>query len=92
MAAAVRERVMRRLGVCRALTVVSLLLPALGLALTPARATVPTQAADAGAAAPAGPQWVAPKVPAADTGLEISLSSVSPAIAKPGQSVTVAGT
>jgi hypothetical protein len=81
---------MRRLGVCRALTVVSLLLPALGLASVPARAATPSAAPQGGpqAVVPA----VLPKAPAADTGLEISLSSVSPAIAGPGQSVTVAGT
>ena len=81
---------MRRLGVCRALTVVSLLLPALGLASVPAQAAIPAAAPQAGpqAVVPA----VVPKAPAADTGLEISLSSVSPAIAGPGQSVTVAGT
>ena len=74
---------MRRLGVCRALTVVSLLLPALGLASVPAQAGSP-------AAAPQARRC--PRAPAADTGLEISLSSVSPAIARPGQDVTVAGT
>jgi hypothetical protein len=73
---------MRRLGVCRALTVVSLLLPALGLASVPAQAGSPT----------AAPQASVPRAPAADTGLEISLSSVTPAIARPGQDVTVAGT
>ena len=85
---------MRRLGVCRALTVVSLLLPALGLASVPARAATPAAAPQGGpqAVVPAVVPAVLPKAPAADTGLEISLSSVSPALAGPGQSVTVAGT
>ena len=72
---------MRRLGVCRALTVVSLLvagvgLPALGAAAVPAGAGV------------AG----IPAVPAADSRLEIALTAVSPAIARPGQKVTISGT
>jgi uncharacterized protein DUF6049 len=71
----------RRLGVCRALTVVSLLvagvgLPALGAAAVPAGAGV------------AG----IPAVPAADSRLEIALTAVSPAIARPGQKVTISGT
>ena len=67
---------MRRLGVCRALTVVSLLLPALGLAAAPATAGP--------AAASRGPASVGlPHAPAADSRLQITLSSVSPTIAAP---------
>lgn len=80
---------MRRLGVCRALTVVSLLvagvgLPALGAAAVPAGAGV--------AGIPAVPAAGVPAVPAADSRLEIALTAVSPAIARPGQKVTISGT
>ncbi len=75
---------MRRLGVCRALTVVSLLLPALGLAAAPATA--------GRAAAPPVPATAdLPNAPAADSRLQITLSSVSPTIAAPGQAVTLRG-
>jgi hypothetical protein len=76
---------MRGLGVCRALTVVTLLLPALGLAAAPTAAGAPTTA---GAPTAAG----LPGAPAADSRLQITLSSVSPTIAGPGQTVTVRGT
>jgi hypothetical protein len=79
---------MRTLGVCRALTVVSLLVAGVGL---------PTLGA-AAAAAPASDRPASagvsglPAVPAADTRLEITLSTVSPGIARPGQRVTITGT
>lgn len=79
---------MRGLGVCRALTVVSLLLPALGLAAAPTGAAlVSTAPASAGRTA-----YAVPQAPAADSRLQITLSSVSPTIAGPGQAVTVQGT
>ena len=106
---------MRRLGVCRAVTVVTLLLPALGLtSLLPAQAAPASathgKAAPASAthshavpasvthakAAPARPAgtaaYRAPQEPAADSRLQITLTSVSPTIATPGQAVTVQGT
>ena len=78
---------MPRLGVCRALTVVSLLLPALGLAAAPA-------GAERAAAPPvpvAAPAPALPRATAADSRLQITLSSVSPTIAGPGQTVTLRG-
>ena len=97
---------MRRLGVRRALTVVTVLLPALGLAAAPTSAaptaTAPTSTTTAYAAsartapaAPAGARsttaYRAPQAPAVDSALEITLSSVSPTIATPGQAVVVTG-
>lgn len=81
---------MRRLGVCRALTAVSLLLPALGLALaTPAEASADVaHIADVAHATTAQ----APTAPSVEEPLEITLAGVSPTIAQPGQSLTLAGT
>lgn len=78
---------MPRLGVCRALTVVSLLLPALGVAVAPASAG-PVAPADLPVVAPAPDLGTAT---AADSRLQITLSSVSPTIAGPGQAVTLRG-
>ena len=81
---------MRRLGVCRALTVVGLLLPALGLAAVPTSATSARAAGATTATLPTAHR--PPQAPAADSRLQITLTSVSPTIATPGQAVTVQGT
>ncbi|HEY7720484.1 MAG TPA: DUF6049 family protein [Pedococcus sp.] len=73
---------MRGFQACRALTVAVLFL---------AGAALPTAPASAGAAPPA--ESTSPAgASAAGTALEISVSSISPAIARPGQNVTVTGT